>query len=79
VNRFTVVYADVLKSDDLMLICAQNFPEISTVTIEKLVCFVMALEHEVTYQRHFGSHGGPWSSTSEMCSGGYSYSSRMIR
>lgn len=60
VNRFTVVYADVLKSDDLMLICAQNFPEISTVTIEKLICFVMALEHEVTYQRHFGSHGGPW-------------------
>ncbi|KAI9880197.1 MAG: AAA ATPase midasin [Pleopsidium flavum] len=60
VNRFTVVYADVLKSDDLMLICTQNFPEISTVTIEKLICYVMALEHEITHHRRFGSQGGPW-------------------
>jgi midasin len=60
VNRFTVVYADVFRNDDLTLICRHNFPSVDETIMSKLIQFVATLEQEVIYRRRFGAQGGPW-------------------
>ncbi|KAH0536881.1 hypothetical protein FGG08_006284 [Glutinoglossum americanum] len=60
VNRFTVVYTDLLTTDDLMRICSNSFPSVSRTEIGKLIHFVAALEDQVVRTRHFGARGGPW-------------------
>ncbi|KAK8238602.1 hypothetical protein HDK90DRAFT_533293 [Phyllosticta capitalensis] len=59
VNRFTVVYADVFRPDDLVLICKQQFPACSESDIKGLIAFISSLEEEVVH-RKFGSLGSPW-------------------
>ncbi|KAI9782381.1 MAG: hypothetical protein M1839_005254 [Geoglossum umbratile] len=60
VNRFTVVYTDLLTPDDLMRICSASFPTVPKAVIEKLILFVTALEEQVVQNRHFAARGGPW-------------------
>ncbi|CAG8983421.1 hypothetical protein HYALB_00000589 [Hymenoscyphus albidus] len=60
VNRFTVVYADVFRNDDLELICRHNFPQMSEEIVLAIINFVCRLEHEIVHRRAFGSQGGPW-------------------
>ena len=60
VNRFTVVYADVFRNEDLQLICKHNFPSMPQETVTKIIAFVSQLEQEIVYKRRFGSQGGPW-------------------
>lgn len=60
VNRFTVVYADAFRPEDMLLICQCAFPNLPLATIEKAVGFVEKLDHEVAHRRRFGSQGGPW-------------------
>lgn len=60
VNRFTVVYADVFRTDDLQLICSHNYPAIPNETIATIIDFVSRLENEIVHKRRFGSQGGPW-------------------
>jgi midasin len=60
VNRFTVVYADVFRIDDLELICRHNFPALPTTLVYNIIQFVSRLEQEVAHSRRFGSQGGPW-------------------
>ncbi|RFU29962.1 hypothetical protein B7463_g6350, partial [Scytalidium lignicola] len=60
VNRFTVVYADVLKPEDMAMICKHSFPTISDEIVEALIKFVTHLEREITIEKRFGSEGGPW-------------------
>ncbi|WPH03778.1 Hypothetical protein R9X50_00666100 [Acrodontium crateriforme] len=60
VNRFTVVYADSFRFDDLMLICERRFPQIGREKIEQAVRYVDKLEFEVVQRRSFGANGGPW-------------------
>ena len=60
VNRFTVVYADVFRPDDLHQICKQVFPSASEEIVAPLIRFVDQLETEVVHHRKFGSQGGPW-------------------
>ncbi|KAF2171699.1 hypothetical protein M409DRAFT_17936 [Zasmidium cellare ATCC 36951] len=60
VNRFTVVYADSFKKEDLMLISRRIFPGLRVDYIAKTVSFVTKLNEEVAEQRRFGSTGGPW-------------------
>jgi midasin len=60
VNRFTVVYADVFRNDDLELICRHNFPTLPTDLIHDIIRFIFRLEQEVVHSRRFGSQGGPW-------------------
>ncbi|KAI9048875.1 hypothetical protein LZ554_006731 [Drepanopeziza brunnea f. sp. 'monogermtubi'] len=60
VNRFTVVYADVFRNDDLKLICKHNFPAMEEKTLDTMIRFVEKLEHEIGRVRRFGSQGGPW-------------------
>lgn len=60
VNRFTVVYVDVLSTDDLKLISEYLFPKIKKNTIEKLIKFVLDLDNEVAVKRSFGFLGSPF-------------------
>jgi len=60
VNRFTVVYADVFRNEDLQLICKHNFRDVSDELITTIITFVSQLEQEVVHKRRFGSQGGPW-------------------
>lgn len=60
VNRFTVVYADTFKAEDLNMICQRSFPSLDAKYIEKAVAFVTKLNGEVADRHTFGSSGGPW-------------------
>ncbi|PMD41018.1 P-loop containing nucleoside triphosphate hydrolase protein, partial [Hyaloscypha variabilis F] len=60
VNRFTVVYADVFRNEDLQLICRHNFPSMSLDLVNTIISFVSQLEQEIVHKRRFGSQGGPW-------------------
>jgi midasin len=60
VNRFTVVYADVFRDEDLELICRHNFPSMPLNLVNTIISFVSQLEQEIVHQRRFGSQGGPW-------------------
>jgi midasin len=60
VNRFTVVYADVFRNEDLELICKHNFPAMAMDLVTTIISFVSRLEQEVVHNRRFGSQGGPW-------------------
>ncbi|KAJ8143020.1 hypothetical protein OY671_003839 [Metschnikowia pulcherrima] len=60
VNRFSVVYMDVLKHEDLLLISAQIFPNVSRADCAKMIQFMTKLEEEVVVKRKWGMSGGPW-------------------
>jgi midasin len=60
VNRFTVVYADVFRPQDLTLICKKVFPKIEEAEINRLIGFVAQLDEQVVTQRAFGNLGAPW-------------------
>lgn len=60
VNRFTVVYADIFRPDDLTIICKQIFPQINTTELSKLITFVAELDNHVVRDRSFGVLGSPW-------------------
>lgn len=59
VNRFSVVYADELSSEDLMLICTTSFPTYPRSELQGLLEFMTALDKEIRRQG-FASQGGPW-------------------
>ncbi|CUM68425.1 uncharacterized protein PRCAT00006148001 [Priceomyces carsonii] len=60
INRFTVVYVDVLKSNDLDLISQHLYPKINDEVRTKIISFISKLESEVVIERNWGSSGGPW-------------------
>lgn len=60
VNRFIVVYADTFTEDDLVLIASHNFSSLPKALITQLIRFVSQMEHQLTFEKSFGSHGGPW-------------------
>lgn len=60
VNRFTVVYADVFRPEDLLLICSKVFPDIQDEEVKKLISFVAQLDDQVANRRAFGTLGAPW-------------------
>lgn len=60
VNRFVVVYADIFTHDDLQLIAAHNFPQVSPDVIKNLIQFITRIEHALVTEKSFGSQGGPW-------------------
>jgi midasin len=60
VNRFTVVYADVFRPEDLSLICDKIYPNIEAEEVSKLITFVSELDDQVANRRSFGALGAPW-------------------
>lgn len=59
-NRFTVVYADVFRPEDMQLICKHNFPSMPDDLVATIIRFVSVLEDQIVHRRKFGSQGGPW-------------------
>ncbi|KAK9375024.1 uncharacterized protein V1513DRAFT_425144 [Lipomyces chichibuensis] len=60
VNRFTVVYVDLLTPMDLNIITRQLFPDVNPELAEAIVDFVSVLEAETTLKKSFGRVGSPW-------------------
>lgn len=60
VNRFTVVYADVFKAEDLLMICSDKFPIVPSETIKILTQCVTGLGNALKPDRRLGMDGGPW-------------------
>lgn len=60
VNRFSVVYVDVLSLEDLRIISKHLYPNVNAETGEKMVDFIQHLDHEVSVNRSFGVTGGPY-------------------
>lgn len=60
VNRFTVVYVDVLKAEDLTMISHQIFPNVPREDCAKMIEFMSALEDAVVTKKQWGHSGGPW-------------------
>ncbi|WPK27495.1 hypothetical protein PUMCH_004884 [Australozyma saopauloensis] len=60
VNRFSVVYMDMLKTEDLRLISERLFPEISSSDCNKMISFISELEEQVVVKKSWGQSGGPW-------------------
>ncbi|KAM3416745.1 Midasin [Cercospora zeina] len=60
VNRFTVVYADTFKADDLLTICQRSFSELDGDYVKRSIEFVTRLNTEVADRRSFGALGSPW-------------------
>lgn len=60
VNRFTVVYIDVLSTDDLKMISQYLYPNIPIDVIDKMINFILELDTEVSVKRSFGHIGSPY-------------------
>lgn len=60
VNRFSVVYVDVLSLEDLRIISKHLYPTVDAEAGEKMVDFIRHLDHEVSVNRSFGVTGGPY-------------------
>ena len=60
VNRFTVLYADAFKKDDLTLICSKAYPTIEENKIKQIIEFVARLDEMINKQHLLGSKGAPW-------------------
>lgn len=60
VNRFSVVYMDMLKTEDLRLISKRLFPSIPEADCEKMISFISQLEEQVVVKKKWGQAGGPW-------------------
>ncbi|KAL6931390.1 hypothetical protein ACO0R3_002853 [Hanseniaspora guilliermondii] len=60
VNRFSVVYADSLTSDDLNKIAQHLYPNIDPEVIEKMILLMSTLDKDICVDKKFGSLGSPW-------------------
>ncbi|MCJ1379430.1 hypothetical protein MMC17_002531 [Xylographa soralifera] len=60
VNRFTVVYADLFTATDLLSICNQLYPNISSTTIKTMVQYVTEISHMTQKSQTVTIAGGPW-------------------
>jgi midasin len=60
VNRFTVVYADILSSTDYLAICEKLYPDVPEATTQALVRYVENLATLTQDTRGTIFNGGPW-------------------
>ncbi|QID86702.1 AAA ATPase midasin [Saccharomyces pastorianus] len=60
VNRFSVVFIDMLAANDLLLIAKHLYPSIETEVITKMIQLMSALEEQVCKKKLWGSSGSPW-------------------
>lgn len=59
VNRFTVVYADSFRPEDLMRICQYKYPTTGADRLSLVIKTVTEVEHMLSRAPEF-SQGGPW-------------------
>lgn len=60
INRFSVVYVDMLNEYDLRLIAHHLYPALNTELCDKMISFMSKLEEQVVIRKQWGSQGSPW-------------------
>ena len=60
VDRFTVVYIEDFRPDDLLTICSQAFQNCSSQLIRQVIESIIAVSAYLQGNPRFGLHGGPW-------------------
>ena len=60
VDRFTVVYIEDLRPDDLLIICSQAFQNGSSQLITQVIESIITVSTYLQGNPKFGLHGGPW-------------------
>ncbi|CAI4046401.1 hypothetical protein N7582_003803 [Saccharomyces uvarum] len=60
VNRFSVVFIDMLAANDLLLIAKHLYPSIEPEVITKMIRLMSTLEEQVCKKKLWGSLGSPW-------------------
>ncbi|GME78374.1 unnamed protein product [Ambrosiozyma monospora] len=60
VNRFSVVYVDMLTEPDLKMIAHHLYPKLDYLISDKVINFMSELENQVVVKKQWGSSGGPW-------------------
>lgn len=60
VNRFSVVYVDTLKAEDLNFILLHVYPLVDSALSLKLIEFMSSIEDEVVVKKLWGHSGSPW-------------------
>lgn len=60
VNRFSVVYVDMLNMEDLSLIASYLYPKVPKDITEGLITVMSNLETEISKERKWASQGAPW-------------------
>ena len=60
VNRFSVVYVDMLTAEDLLLIATHMYPNVDSEVCAKMIQMMSKLEEDVSNRRLWGSAGSPW-------------------
>ncbi|KAI5949267.1 hypothetical protein KGF57_004866 [Candida theae] len=60
VNRFSVVYVDTLKAEDLNFILSHVYPSVDSASSSKLIDFMSTIEGEVVVKKSWGHSGSPW-------------------
>ena len=59
-DRFTKVYVEELTSDDMLIVCREQYKECDEHVLRAMIAFNARLNHEVIYKRAFGREGSPW-------------------
>jgi midasin len=60
VNRFTVVYTEDFKREDLAIICRQKFPAVTPSDLANTLTLFFELQKRLSLDRAFQNFGGPW-------------------
>ncbi|KAL8796326.1 MAG: hypothetical protein Q9195_001233 [Heterodermia aff. obscurata] len=60
VDRFTVVYIEDFRPDDLLIICSQAFQNCASQLITQVVESIITVSAYLQDNPKFGLHGGPW-------------------
>ena len=60
VNRFTVVYTEDFKREDLAIICGQKFPAVTSSDLANMLTIFFELKQRLSLDRAFQNSGGPW-------------------
>ena len=60
INRFSVVYVDMLIEEDLKLIAHHLYPQLDKDVCDKMILFMSKLEEQVVIKKQWGSSGAPW-------------------
>ncbi|PWN30597.1 P-loop containing nucleoside triphosphate hydrolase protein, partial [Jaminaea rosea] len=59
-NRFTKVFVEELRADDILAICKHLYPTFAHEELVKMIRFNAELHNEVMVKHSFGRQGAPW-------------------
>ncbi|CAL1712480.1 unnamed protein product [Somion occarium] len=59
-NRFTKVYVQELRNEDILIVCQHLFPELSADLLRAMIIFTTRLHEETMVKQSFGREGSPW-------------------